>query len=124
MHFTESHEWVRIEGNIATIGISSYAQKELGEIVSIELPLVGRMVKAKEEVAVLESTKAAADVYAPLSGKVIAVNETIKQNPSQINQHAETSGWLFKLDLSHPQELTHLMNEKEYRALISHTETT
>lgn len=119
MHFTESHEWVRIEGNIATIGISAYAQKELGEVVSIELPPVGRMVKAKEEVAVLESTKAAADVYAPLSGKVIAVNDAVKQNPSQINQHAETSGWLFKLDLSHPHELSHLMNEKEYRALIS-----
>lgn len=110
---------MRVEGNIATIGISAYAQKELGEIVSIELPPLGRMVKAKEEVAVLESTKAAADVYAPVSGKVVAVNETLKENPSQINSHAETSGWLFKLDLSHPKEISHLMNEKEYRTLIS-----
>ncbi len=118
MQFTESHEWIRIDGNKGTVGITSHAQRELGEIVSIELPKVGKQVLAKEEICVLESTKAAADVYAPVSGKIIAVNVAVKNEPSLINQKAESVGWLFQIELSNPKELDQLMSEKEYRALI------
>lgn len=118
MRYTESHEWIQIHGKIGTIGISSYAQKELGEIVSIELPKVGQVVKAKQEVCVLESTKAAADVYTPSSGKITAVNEALKKDPSLINKNPETTGWLFQIELSNPKELDPLMSEKEYHALI------
>lgn len=118
MRFTESHEWIECKGKIGTVGITSYAQKELGEIVSIELPKVGAFFKAKQEASVLESTKAAADVYAPVSGKITAINEVLKKDPSIINKHAETSGWLFQIELSNPNELEHLMTETEYHSLI------
>lgn len=118
MLYTESHEWIRQKEKMATVGISSYAQKELGEIVSIELPKVGQFVKAKDEICVLESTKSAADVYAPASGKVTAVNEAIAKDPSLINKDAENSGWLFQMELTDPKELESLMSEKEYQALI------
>lgn len=118
MYYTQSHEWIKISGKIGTVGITAYAQKELGEIVSIELPKLGASVKAKEETCVLESTKAAADVYAPVSGKVVAINETLKKDTSLINQHAETSGWLFQIELSNPEELQELLSEKAYHDLI------
>lgn len=118
MYFTESHEWVKLDGHVATVGITSYAQNELGEIVAIELPKVGQEVKAKEEVCVLESTKAAADVYSPVSGKIIAINSALKNDPSTINGHSETTGWLFQIELKSPKELESLMSGKEYRALI------
>ena len=95
-----SHEWIHVEGNIGTVGISYHAQKELVEIVYVELPQIGKLVKEGEEVCVLESTKAAADVYSPASGRVVAVNESVKQTPSLINRAAESSGWLYKIELS------------------------
>lgn len=119
MRFTESHEWIQVDGHQATIGITDYAQQELGEIVYVELPKVGEKVKAGQEICVLESTKAASDVYAPLSGKVLAVNDHVKENPATINQSAEKSGWLFKLEISHPKELDHLLSLERYRALTS-----
>ncbi|MBX7066203.1 MAG: glycine cleavage system protein GcvH [Parachlamydiales bacterium] len=119
MRYTESHEWIECKGKIGTVGITSYAQKELGDIVSIELPKVGQMLKAKHEACVLESTKAAADVYAPVSGKVVAVNEALKKDPSLINRHPESTGWLFQIELSNPKEADSLMTEKEYHSLIS-----
>lgn len=122
MRFTESHEWLQIkpkEGNIATVGITDYAQRELGEIVYIELPKVGQKVKAGQETCVLESTKAAADVYAPISGKIVAVNEDVRLAPSTINRAAESSGWLFQIEPSHPKELDHLLTRERYNALIS-----
>lgn len=100
MHFTPTHEWIVTEGNTATVGISDHAQKELGEIVYVELPKIGQTVQTGEEVCVLESTKAAADVYSPASGIVIAVNDLLRQTPSLINRAAESSGWLYKLELS------------------------
>jgi Glycine cleavage system H protein (lipoate-binding) len=100
MRFTPTHEWISIEGHLATIGISDHAQKELGEIVYVELPKIGQIVQSGEEVCVLESTKAAADVYSPASGKVIAINELLRETPSLINRAAESSGWLYKLELS------------------------
>ena len=113
MYLTESHEWLQVNGNVGTVGITAYAQNELGEIVFVELPKVGQTVKAKEEVCVLESTKAAADVYAPVSGKIIAINDALKKDPSLINKSAETAGWLFQIELTHPKELEHLLRKQE-----------
>lgn len=95
--FTPTHEWIEMDGDIGTVGISNHAQKELGEIVFVELPEIEQELETGEEACVLESTKAAADVYSPASGKVIAVNEQVKINPSLINKAAESSGWLYKM---------------------------
>jgi glycine cleavage system H protein len=118
MLFTQTHEWADVEGQIATIGISEHAQKELGEVVYVELPAIGRSIKAGDDAAVLESTKAAVDIYTPLSGEIVAVNDKLRQNPELINQAAESLGWLFKLRLHHPKELETLMPLAEYRLLI------
>jgi glycine cleavage system H protein len=118
MKYTESHEWIVVENGVGTVGITSHAQKELGEVVYVELPKVGKDVKAGEEVAVLESTKAAADIYAPVSGKILAVNEALKQGCSDINQMPETMGWLFKIALSKPADLEQLLDKREYLNLI------
>ncbi|MBU6383965.1 MAG: glycine cleavage system protein GcvH [Verrucomicrobia bacterium] len=114
MRYTDSHEWIECKGKVGTVGITDYAQKELGDIVSVELPKVGQILKAKQEACVLESTKAAADVYTPVSGKVIAVNEALKKDASLINRDAQKAGWLFQIELSNPQEVDRLMTEKEY----------
>lgn len=118
MKYTESHEWIVLEGNVGVVGITDYAQKELGEIVYVELPKVGAKIKAGEEACVLESTKAAADIYSPVSGKVIAVNESLKSNVQKINQSAEKEGWLFKIELADKNEYTNLMGSAEYQNLI------
>jgi glycine cleavage system H protein len=119
MHFSKSHEWIVVEGNVGIVGITDYAQKELGDIVYIELPKVGQQVNANQELCVLESTKAAADIYAPVSGKVVEINEALKANPAAVNQAAESTGWLFKLELSNPKELEHLMSREKYESIIS-----
>jgi glycine cleavage system H protein len=119
MQFTESHEWIVVKGKVGTVGITDYAQKELGEIVFIELPKVGQILKINQETCVLESTKAAADVYAPVSGKVIEVNEALKANPAALNKAAESEGWLFKLELSNSKELDHLMSREKYHSITS-----
>lgn len=115
MRYTESHEWIKVEGNVGTVGITQYAQKELGEVVYIELPKVGRFVNANDEISILESTKAAADVYAPVSGNILEINEALKKEPSLINQDPEKKGWLFRIEISNPKELERLYNEEEYR---------
>jgi glycine cleavage system H protein len=112
MKFTESHEWVKVEGEQGTIGITQHAQRELGEIVYVELPEVGSVIKAGEEAAVLESTKAAADVYSPITGKVTEVNESL-------SDASEKVGWIFKVELTNPKELDALMDSGAYNALIS-----
>ena len=114
-YFTDSHEWIAADG---TVGITQYAQSELGEIVAIELPKVGQMVRLGDEVVVLESTKAAADVYAPVSGRVIKINEELAKTPDLINRAPESSGWLFQLECSDPHEFNRLMTLAEYVALI------
>ena len=120
MKFTDSHEWIEWEGkDVARVGITPYAQKELGDIVYIELPIVGKQVNAKQEVAVLESTKAAADIYSPVSGIIVAVNETLRTNPEQVNQSPEQEGWLYKIQLSNPAEIDLLMDQAEYQALLN-----
>lgn len=119
MRFSPSHEWIVLDGKVGTVGITDYAQKELGEVVYIELPEVGKKVEAGEEVCVLESTKAASDVYSPVSGKILAVNAALKERPSHINQSAESTAWLFQIELTRPDEETCLMSLSEYKALIS-----
>lgn len=119
MKFTESHEWIAVESGVGVVGITHEAQRELGEVVHIELPSLGKEVKAGEEVAVLESTKAAADIYSPVSGKIVAVNEELLKQLEKINAAPEKEGWLYKIQLSQPAELERLLDRKEYTALVN-----
>lgn len=118
MKFTDSHEWIKQEGESALVGVSAYAQKELGDIVYVELPRIGKEVNKGEEAAVLESTKAAADVYAPLSGTILEVNEVLKEKPELINQSPEVQGWIFKIKLSKPSEIDALMDQSTYQKMV------
>lgn len=118
MKFTDSHEWIKVENDIGTVGITEHAQKELGEVVYIELPAVGKKVKAGQEIAVLESTKAAADIYSPVSGEIVEINQTLGDFIHRINSSAEGEGWLFKIRLSNPSELENLHSQKEYLSLV------
>ncbi|MDR2539875.1 MAG: glycine cleavage system protein GcvH [Chlamydiales bacterium] len=118
MKFTESHEWIRVEGEVGTVGITHFAQAEIGEIVYVELPSIGKLVKAGQEIAVLESTKAAADIYSPVSGKVLEVNEKLQEFSQEMNQAAETDGWLFKIKITDKEELEKLLSEEQYKELI------
>lgn len=118
MKFSASHEWIQVNGNIGTVGITDHAQKELGEVVYIELPAVGKKVKAGQETAVLESTKAAADIYSPVSGEIVEINEKVKKQPHLINSSAEKEGWFFKIKLSDPDELNNLLDRGLYLALF------
>jgi glycine cleavage system H protein len=119
MKFTESHEWVKQNENSAYIGITDHAQKEVGEIVFIELPKVGDRLIPGQEFCVIESSKAAADIYSPISGEVIEVNETLKKNPSLLNESPEEKGWICKVALSNPTEYDHLLDKIAYSELIS-----
>lgn len=118
--FTETHEWIAIEGDIGTVGITHHAQSELGDIVYVELPEVGKKVAANQEAAVLESTKAAADVYSPVSGVIVAVNKVLSDQSELVNSSAEGEGWLFKVKLDNPSELNSLLDESAYGAHKSH----
>jgi glycine cleavage system H protein len=115
--FTEDHEWVSVDGDVATIGITDYAQQQLGDLVFVELPQVGRSVRRRETVAIVESVKAASDVYSPLTGEVVAVNESVVAEPALINADAEKQAWLFKLRMSSPSELDDLLDETAYREI-------
>jgi len=118
MKYTDTHEWVKIEGDIATIGVTDHAQHELGDIVYVELPEVGRNVEMHEEAAVLESTKAAADIYAPLSGTIIEVNNHLNESSELVNESPEEKGWIFKLKLNKKDEVEELLDITEYEKLI------
>ena len=110
MRFSKDHEWVRVEGGIATVGISVYAQEQLGDVVFVELPAVGRQVKAGDEAAVVESVKAASEVYAPVSGEVTEVNSALADTPALVNEDAEGKGWFMKIKLADPKEVAeHVM---------------
>lgn len=115
MKFSETHEWVEIIDETASIGISQFAQKELGDIVFVELPKIGKKIAAGEVAVVLESTKAAADVYSPLSGTILSVNEKLKEVPELVNQSPEKEGWLFTIEYSNKTELDNLMDLEKYR---------
>lgn len=111
MKFTETHEWIIVDGQIGTVGVTEYAQQELGEIVYVELPKVGKQIKKGDEAAVLESTKAAADVYSPASGTIVAINTELNHASELINKSAENKGWLFKLELADSKELDELLDK-------------
>lgn len=119
MKYTDSHEWIRVDNGIALVGVSQFAQKELGDIVYVELPVVGKDVDAGQEIAVLESTKAAADVYSPVTGTVMEINETLASNPELINKSPQAEGWIFKIRLANPSELDLLMDENEYQTMLN-----
>ena len=112
--FSKEHEWVKISGTTATVGISEHAAHELGDITFVELPQVGKTVKQFATLAAIESVKAASDIYAPLSGKVITVNETLESTPEVVNESAEESGWICVLEISDPAEAGNLMSKEAY----------
>ncbi|MCG6858995.1 MAG: glycine cleavage system protein GcvH [Salaquimonas sp.] len=118
IRFTEDHEWISVDGDTATIGITDHAQEQLGDLVYVELPETGRALKKGDEAAVVESVKAASDVYAPVSGEVVAVNEELSGDPALVNREAEAGGWLMKLKLSDPGEVEALMDRDAYLASI------
>ena len=118
--FTEDHEWLKIEGNIATVGITVHAQDALGDVVFVDLPAVGNDYAQKEAAAVVESVKAAADVYMPVGGEVIEVNETLRDDPSLANSDPLGAGWFFKVKMSDPSQLDGLMDEAGYTAFSAH----
>jgi glycine cleavage system H protein len=116
IRFTEDHEWIRVEGDIATVGISEYAQQQLGDVVFVELPEIGRNVAAGKEAAVVESVKAASEVFAPLAGDVVEVNEALNDDPSLVNSDPLGAGWFVKLRLESQDGLDDLMDEAAYKA--------
>ena len=118
LYFTKEHEWIRVDGDTATVGISNHAQEALGDIVFAEVPEAGRQVSKGQEAAVVESVKAASDVYAPVSGEVIEGNAAVADDPALINSDPEGEGWFFKLKLSDQGELDGLMDEAAYREWI------
>ncbi len=118
IRYTKEHEWVRVEGDVAVIGISDYAQSQLGEIVFIELPDTGKQLNKGDEACVIESVKAASEIYAPASGEVTETNGDLDADPSKVNEDSTGSGWLFKLSLSDPGELDELMDEGAYKGYV------
>lgn len=118
LYFTKEHEWIRVEGDTATIGISDHAQQQLGDIVFAEVPEAGRKLTKGQEAAVVESVKAASDVYAPVSGDVIEGNQSVADDPALVNTDPEGKGWFFKVKLDNPAELDGLMDETAYRSWV------
>ncbi len=119
MKYTEDHEWVRVDGDIATVGITQHAQDALGDVVFVELPEVGKTYAQKDTAGVVESVKAAADVYMPVSGEVVEVNQALVDEPSLANSAPEGDGWFFKVKLSKPDEVAALMDEATYKAFAA-----
>ncbi len=116
MYYTKEHEWVRVEGDVGTVGVTPYAAGQLGDVVFVDLPAVGASVEQGSDMAVVESVKAASDVYAPVSGEVVEANGTLTSAPETVNADAEGEGWFCKIKLSKPEELTALMDQAAYAA--------
>jgi glycine cleavage system H protein len=119
MRFSKDHEWVEAEGDTARVGVTAYAAEQLGDVVFVELPEVGKQVKAGEPLAVVESVKAASDVYAPVSGEVIEVNKGLPDAPETVNAMPEDDGWFVKLKLANPDELDTLMDRNAYETFLA-----
>lgn len=117
-YFTDEHEWIDVEGETATVGISDYAQEQLGDIVFVELPAVGALVEQGGDAAVVESVKAASDVYAPISGKVLETNENLEEDPALVNTSPEDDGWFFRMTVGDRSELGGLMDAAAYKAFV------
>ncbi|MEP3421511.1 MAG: glycine cleavage system protein GcvH [Erythrobacter sp.] len=117
-YFTEEHEWIDVEGDSATVGITDYAQEQLGDIVFVELPDVGAMLDKGGDAAVVESVKAASDVYSPITGEVTEANSGLEDEPALVNSSPEEEGWFFRMTLSDREELEGLMDDKAYKAFV------
>lgn len=116
--YTKDHEWIRLEGDVAVVGISDHAQEQLGDIVFVELPEIGKKVAKGDEAAVVESVKAASEVFAPVGGEVVAVNEALSDGPAAVNEAAEGAGWILKLKPDNAADLNQLMDEAAYKAFL------
>lgn len=118
-YFTEEHEWVEVEGDIATVGITEYAQSQLGDVVFVDVPVEGKQFDKGDEAAVVESVKAASDVYSPVSGTIVEGNDVLADEPALVNTDPEGDGWFFKLELSDASELEGLMDEGAYKKYVA-----
>ena len=116
--YSKDHEWVFLANEVATVGITNYAQESLGDIVFIELPETGKSIKIGDQVGVVESVKAASELYSPVSGKIIEINNELKTNPQLLNSDPENTGWYMKLKIGNTEELTNLMNFNQYKEII------
>jgi glycine cleavage system H protein len=117
MKYTEDHEWLKAEGDVVVVGITEHASEQLGDVVFVELPEVGRIVEKGDEICVIESVKAASDIVAPLAGEIVAVNESLPDNPGQVNEDA-LGAWFFKMKVADPKALDAFMDEAAYKAMI------
>jgi len=122
LKYTKDHEWARLDGNTVSVGITDFAQEKLGSIVFVELPAAGKAAKKGETLVTVDSVKAVAEVYAPLSGEVQEANEMLKDNPEMINQEPYGGGWMVKLKISNPQELGALLTPDDYEAFLAEEE--
>lgn len=118
-YYTKDHEWIRVEDSTGIVGVSEHAQEQLGDVVYVELPEVGRTVKAGDQVAIVESVKAASEVYSPVSGRILAANQTLADNPALVNEDAEGGAWFFEIELTDPSELASLMSGEAYRDYLA-----
>jgi glycine cleavage system H protein len=118
LKYSKSHEWVRVTGEVATVGITDHAQHELTDVVFVELPEVGKKIKAAEACAVVESVKTASDIYSPVSGEITEINKAVVDNPGLVNSEPYAGGWFYKLKLSNPAELNALLSPEQYKAQI------
>jgi len=116
--YTEEHEWVRVDGNVATVGITDYAQSELGDIVYVELPSVGDKTKQMEPFGTIEAVKAVSDLYAPLTGEVVEVNEALADSPDMVNKDPYGEGWMIRIEMADPSELEKLLSAEDYKQVI------
>jgi glycine cleavage system H protein len=119
LKFTEEHEWIRVDGDIGTVGITSYAQEQLGDVVFVELPDLGRKAEKGKEIAVVESVKAASEIFAPANGEVVEVNKALPDSPGTVNSDPLGAGWFFKIKLSEPEQVAKLMDEADYQAYVA-----
>ena len=118
VRFTKDHEWISVDGDVGTVGITDYAQQQLGDVVYVELPEVGKTFAKSGEAAVVESVKAASEIYAPVSGEVVAVNDALEAAPGTVNEDPSGKGWFLKLKLKNPSELDSLMTEQQYQEFL------
>jgi glycine cleavage system H protein len=118
LKFTEEHEWIRVEGGVGTVGITAYAQEQLGDVVFVELPEPGRKVEKGKEMAVVESVKAASEVFAPVSGEIVEANAALADDPATVNADPQGNGWFVKIRLADPKQLDGLMDEAAYKKFV------
>ena len=118
LKFTDEHEWIRIDGGVGTVGITAYAQEQLGDVVFVELPAAGRKVEKGKDMAVVESVKAASEVYAPVSGEIVEANAALADDPAKVNADPQGAGWFVKIRLAAPKQLDGLMDEAGYKKFV------